>query len=76
MLLIAVGLVVIGKRRGRLTITGLLLGIVTTAVAVAAAAMTAVLITNLMAPEVHYARNPSGAGWRMLPRKDWQADIR
>lgn len=65
-LLIAVGLVVIGKRRGRLTITGLLLGIVTTVVAVAAAAMTAVLITNLMAPEVHYARNPSGAGWRML----------
>ena len=65
-LLAAVGLVVIGKRRGRLTITGLLLGIVTTLVAVAAAAMAAVLITNLMAPEVHYARNPSGAGWRML----------
>ncbi len=65
-LLAAVGLIVIGKRRGRMTITGLLLGIVTTLVAVAAAATAAVLITNLMAPDVHYARNPSGAGWRML----------
>jgi len=65
-LLAALGLIVIGKRRGRLTITGLLLGIVTTLVAVAATAAAAVLVTSLMAPEVHYARNPSGAGWRMV----------
>ncbi len=65
-LLVAAGLVVIGRRRGRLTITGLLLGILATVVAVAVAVVTAVLVTTLMAPDVHYARNPDAPGWRTL----------
>jgi hypothetical protein len=65
-LLAAFGVIAIGKRRGRVTITGVLLGIGTTLVAVAAAAAAAFLVTGYLAPDVHYARNPSAVGWRTL----------
>lgn len=65
-LVAGVALVVVARWRGRLTLTGVLLGCVTAAVSVAVAAVAAVLLTSLLAPDVHYARNPDAAGWRTV----------
>jgi len=57
---------VIAKRRRRVTISGILLGLALTLVTVAVAGVTAALLTSIMAPDAHFARNPYGVGWRIL----------
>lgn len=61
-----VAVVVIAKRRSRVTLSGILLGLALTLLTVAVAAVTAALLTSLMAPDAHFARNPYGFGWRIL----------
>lgn len=61
-----VAAVVIGKRRSRVTLSGMLLGLALTLVALAVAGVTAALLTSLLAPDAHFARNPYGFGWRLL----------
>lgn len=61
-----VALVVVGKRRGRITLSGSLLGIATTLVTLVVAAAGTAVLTSLIAPDVHFARNPYGVGWRIL----------
>ena len=57
---------IVAKRRHQLTVTGLLVGVATTVVAVVASVVMAVVATGLLAPDVHFARNPYGIGWRIL----------
>jgi hypothetical protein len=61
-----VAVVVIAKWRSRVTLSGILLGLALTLVTVAVAAVAAALLTSLMAPDAHFARNPYGFGWRIL----------
>jgi hypothetical protein len=61
-----IALVVVGKRRRRLTISAVVLGIGLTLVAVVVGAVAAVLVTRLVAPDAHFARNPTGVGWRIM----------
>jgi hypothetical protein len=56
----------ITKRRRRVTISGILLGLAFTLVTVAVAGVTAAVLTSIMSPEAHFARNPYGVGWRIL----------
>lgn len=60
------GALVAGKRRGRLTVTGVLVGVGLTLVGVVASVAVALVLSTVLAPQVHHARNPYGAGWRML----------
>ena len=57
---------IVAKRRHQLTVTGLLVGVATTVVAVVASVVMAVVATGLLAPDAHFARNPYGIGWRTL----------
>jgi hypothetical protein len=65
-LVLLAAVLVVGKRRGELTITGVLLGLALTLLALALSVVAAVIATNLLAPDVHFARNPYGLGWRLL----------
>ena len=57
---------IVAKRRRQLTVTGLLVGVATTVIAVVASVVIAVVATGLPAPDAHFARNPYGIGWRIL----------
>jgi hypothetical protein len=68
-LLTLVGLILavaVAWRRRQLALGSLALGTLITFVAVAAAAVCALLLTSTLAPDVHFARNPYGVGWRIL----------
>ncbi|GAA1750922.1 M28 family peptidase [Kocuria aegyptia] len=58
--------VVVGRRRHVLALTGVLSGILACAVGMVLAAALAAAVTVVLEPEVHFARNPYGYGWRML----------
>jgi len=61
-----VAVIVVGRRRRRLTLPATAIGVVLVPVSVVAAAVLAAGVTGLLAPEVRFARNPYGAGWRTL----------
>jgi Peptidase family M28 len=68
-LLTLVGLILavaLAWRRRRLGLGSLVLGTLVTVLTVAAAAACAVLLTSILAPDAHFARNPYGVGWRIL----------
>ena len=65
-LVLLAAVLVVGKRRDELTITGVLLGVALTLLALALSVVAAVVATNLLAPDVHFARNAYGLGWRLL----------
>ncbi len=56
----------VAKRRHELTVTGLLVGVAATAVAVVASVLVTAIVTSVLAPDAHFARNPYGIGWRIL----------
>lgn len=58
--------IAVGHRRRRLTLPATAIGGVLVPISVVAAAVLAAGVTGLLAPEVQFARNPYGAGWRML----------
>jgi hypothetical protein len=60
------GALAVGRRRNQLTLPGVLAGIGLTLVSAIASIVVAVVATTALAPEVFFARNPYGSGWRML----------
>ncbi|MFI7741769.1 M28 family peptidase [Kocuria rhizosphaericola] len=56
----------VGRRRHVLTLTGALSGILACTVSTVLAAALAAAVTVMLRPEVHFARNPYGYGWRAL----------
>ena len=58
--------IVAGRRRAQLTVTGVFVGVGITLLSVVASIVVALLASTALAPEVHFARNPYGVGWRML----------
>ena len=57
---------VVGKRRHHLTVTGVLVGIALTVLSLVLSIAASVVATKLQAPDVHFARNPYGLGWRLV----------
>ena len=56
----------IGIRRHQLTITGLLAGIGLTILSLIAVVMVVMVVSTILQPDVHFARNAYSSGWRFL----------
>lgn len=56
----------IGLRRHQLTVTGLLAGIGLTIVSLIAVVVVVMVVSTILQPDVHFARNAYSSGWRFL----------
>ena len=56
----------IGLRRHQLTITGLLAGIGLTILSLIAVVVVVMVVSTILQPDVHFARNAYSSGWRFL----------
>lgn len=56
----------IGIRRHRLTITGILAGIGLTILSLIAVVVVVMVVSTVLQPDVHFARNAYSSGWRFL----------
>jgi len=64
--MVVAAVIVVGRRRRQLTLPATAIGVVLVPVSVVVAAMLTMGVTGLLTPDVQFARNPYGAGWRML----------